>query len=424
MRASIGPPTTVKTSGCPGSSPAQVALVARQPVVDTERNVYGYELLYRSEIDETSRFEDGRHATATVLQNLFLEFGIERVVGRHRALVNLPREFLTGQLKLPPRPDLIVAEILEDVEIDDEVVVGVERLRSAGFTIALDDVVYEPRLEPLLKLAQIVKVDLPRVPASDLSRHVQEFRRWPVQLLAEKVETREQFDECRELGFEFFQGYFLSKPAILRRERLPAKKHVVVQLLAKLCMRNQSLQELSRTVKQDPALCTKLLRYINSARFGIGNLTSIDHAIALLGTRGLHSLLTMLHLAGLSDQPQELVTTALLRGLMCHAIAKSIGSEHDDRYFLLGILSCLDALMNEPLSEVLDQMPLSEELRAALLAREGELGGLLNSVIAYERGDWRAVAFRNVAIEEFRDAYLAALAEAELIATCVALQGC
>lgn len=424
MRASIGTPTPLEATDRRGSRSAKVALVARQPVFDTDRDVYGYELLYRSEVDATSRFEDGRQATATVLQNLFLEFGIERVVGRHRALVNLPREFLTGELKLPPRPDLIIAEVLEDIEIDDEVVAGVGSLRRAGFTIALDDVVYEPRLEPLLKLAQIVKVDLPRVPPSELPQHVREFRRWPVHLLAEKVETREQFEECRALGFDYFQGYFLSKPALLRRERLPARKHVVVQLLTKLFMRNQSLHELSRTVKQDPALCTKLLRYINSAHFGIGNLTSIDHAVALLGTRGLYSLLTMVHLAGLSDQPQELVTTALLRGLMCHALARPYAGEQDDQYFLLGILSALDALLNEPLNEVLEQMPLSQELRAALLEREGELGQLLNSVIAYERGDWRAVVFRDVTIDSFRDAYLAALAEADLIATSVALSGC
>ena len=404
----------------PPSSSA-TAVVARQPIFTLDRDLYGYELLYRSDSADGFQNRDGNQLTATVLLNVFSELGLARVVGDRRAFVNLPREFLTGQLQLPECPGQLVAEVLEDVEIDEEVLAGVRALKDSGFLIALDDVTYSPQLEPLLHLADIVKVELPAVPTGELPAHVQAFRRWPVRLLAEKVETDEQMNECVELGFDLFQGYLLARPMTMKRAKLDVKAHVVLQLLAKLYSRDHTFSELTQIIHQDPALCTKLLRYMGSARFGIRSVASVQHAIGLLGNRGLKTLLTMVQLAQASDQPPERITAALVRGLMCAGIASRCAREIRDQSYLLGVLSELDAILNEPLSEILKEMPISPQLCAALLSREGELGALLQAVTAYEQGDWDRVQFRRLPLRDFGEAYLAAMAEAEAIATSTAV---
>lgn len=405
-----------RASGVLQTPSSATAIVARQPIFTVQRGLFGYELLYRSDSADGLHDRDGRQLTSTVLLNVFSELGLTRVVGDRRAFVNLPREFLTGQLQLPECPEQLVAEILESVEIDDEVLAGVQTLKDSGFLIALDDVIFSPQLEPLLHLADIVKVELPAVPTGELAAHVEAFRRWPVKLLAEKVETEEQMQQCVELGFDYFQGYLLARPMTMKRAKLDVKTHVVLQLLARLYSGDHSFRELTQIIHQDPALCTKLLRYMGSSRFGARNVASVEHAIGLLGNRGMKTLLTMVQLVNASAQPPERITAALVRGLMCAGIAAPLTRDLHDQSYLLGVLSELDAILDEPLSELLNEMPISPQLRAALLSHEGELGALLLAVTAYERGDWDQVQFRQLPLGVFGEAYLAAMAEAEAFA--------
>ncbi|MFO1093477.1 MAG: EAL domain-containing protein [Planctomycetaceae bacterium] len=405
-----------RARGAAQTPSAATAIVARQPIFTVQRSLFGYELLYRSDSADGLHDRDGRQLTSTVLLNVFSELGLTRVVGDRRAFVNLPREFLTGQLQLPECPEQLVAEILESVEIDDEVLAGVQTLKDSGFLIALDDVIFSPQLEPLLHLADIVKVELPAVPTGELAAHVEAFRRWPVKLLAEKVETEEQMQQCVELGFDYFQGYLLARPMTMKRAKLDVKTHVVLQLLARLYSGDHSFRELTQIIHQDPALCTKLLRYMGSSRFGARNVASVEHAIGLLGNRGMKTLLTMVQLVNASAQPPERITAALVRGLMCAGIAAPLTRDLHDQSYLLGVLSELDAILDEPLSELLNEMPISPQLRAALLSHEGELGALLLAVTAYERGDWDQVQFRQLPLGVFGEAYLAAMAEAEAFA--------
>jgi EAL and modified HD-GYP domain-containing signal transduction protein len=235
-----------------------VAFVARQPICDAEGTVKAYELLFRAS-EHDGDFKDGNLATSTVLLNTFVEIGLDRVVGSKKAFVNLTREFLIGEHPLPSRPDLLVVEVLEHIEIDEELIRGVQRLKRRGYTIALDDVAFRPELEPLLSVADIVKVDLRALPLEDLKEHCRQFRKWNVRLLAEKVETVEEFEVCRELGFELFQGYYISRPHVLQRVKSKTNKVVVLQLLNAMCSPQFSFSKLADIVKQDAGTLVPVL---------------------------------------------------------------------------------------------------------------------------------------------------------------------
>ncbi len=327
-----------------------VALVGRQPICTADCSLHAYELLFRS-AGHTSEFTDGNEATSTVLLNTFAEIGLDRVVGTHKAFVNLTREFLIGEHSLPARPDRLVLEVLEDINIDDELIAGIRKLKRQGFTIALDDVVYRPHLEPLLALADIVKVDLRMISSIDeLKEHCRQFRRWPVTLLAEKVETFDEFEACKSLDFELFQGYYLQKPTILQRVKSKTNKLIVLQLLAEICARQFSFAKIAEIVKQDAGLVCRFLRYVNSAFNGLQSIRSVDHALVMMGSKGIRALTAMLHASGLSELPPHCVASTLLRGQMCRMVAESVLPEDSDSLCTLGVLSTLEVILGEPLT--------------------------------------------------------------------------
>ncbi len=391
------------------------AFVARQPIVRADLAIEAYELLFRSGCN-TNEFPEGYKATSQVLLNTFAEIGLDRVVGPHKAFVNLTREFLLGEYALPGRADKLVLEVLEDVTIDDELLAGVRRLREEGFEIAVDDVVFEPRLAPLLDLTDYVKLELPAIEPDELPRHVESFRKWPVRLLAEKVETPEQFEQCRSLGFDLFQGFFHSQPEILRGARQQINQAVVVQLLALNCRSTTSIEELEAVIQQDPRLCYKFLRYVNSSVFGLREITSIRHGLVLLGRSGVSTLAAMLKLAGLGEISVELIVRALIRGQMCATLGGQIGGHPASDFCTVGVLSMLEALTHQKIEDLVTELRLADHLSAALLRFEGTLGEVLNSVIAYERGNWEHIGVPELSQRSIRDAYLSALTRADEIA--------
>lgn len=400
-----------------------VALIGRQPICEGDGSLHAYELLFRSP-DDAEEIADGNHATSTVLFNTFAEIGLERVVGTHKAFVNLTREYLIGEQPLPARPDRLVLEVLEDIEIDDEIIKGIRKLKRQGFTIALDDVVYRPSLEPLLALADIVKVDLRTMSSlDDLKEHCRNFRRWPVVLLAEKVETAEEFEACKKLDFELFQGFYLSKPNIMQRVKSKTNKVIVLQLLAEICARQFSFAKIAETIKQDAGLCCRFLRYINSAYNGLQTIRSVDHALVMMGSKGIRALTAMLHASGLSDLPAHCVASTLLRGQMSRMLAEAILPEETDSLCTLGVLSTLEVILGEPLSVVIDELPITPEMRLALTAHEGPMGKILKAVIAYDSGDWHNARLDDVPKVVLRDAFLASLERTdEIVSSLMAMK--
>lgn len=386
-----------------------LSFVGRQAVYDKELNVFGYELLFRDSTENRANFVDGDLATSQVLLNSFLDIGIERLCQRNRAFVNLTRAFLVDQATPPFLPEQVVIEVLESVEPEPEVIQGLTRLRDAGYVIALDDFCYEERFEPLIALAHIIKIDVRALDEAALIEHVARLKPRRLKLLAEKVETRAEFERLVELGFDYFQGYFLSRPEVVSGKRLPQNKLSIIQLLARLQDPAVKINEVERVVTQDVALSYKLLRCINSAFFSLPReVDSIRHALVILGLGPLRRWIALLALAGGDDQPTDVVHTVMLRARMCELLGTAAGEKDTSSCFTVGLFSSLDLLMGTPLPELLAELPLAPALVDALLEREGWLGEMLTCVEAYEHCDWQNAQLKGLTSDDVRDAYVSA----------------
>lgn len=370
----------------------QELFLGRQPIFDRQLKVVGYELLYRAGDVARAEIVNGDEATARVLLNSFVEIGLPKLVGPRTAFINLTRHFIVNEDLLPPASEHVVLEVLEDIEVDDELIGAVSRLAARGYTIALDDFVYNDSLRPLVEVADIVKIDLRALDPAALSRHVALLTQYPVRLLAEKVETPDELNTCLELGFELFQGNFLCSSRNVYSRRLPANRMSILRLLAKLQRPQTTVDELEQIIAQDVTLSFKLLRYLNSAAFfGRREITSIRHAIVYLGERAVRTWASLIALAAIDDKPPELIATSLVRGRMCELLAGAARREEPAAAFIAGMFSVLDAIMDAPLPELLDELPLAEPIRDALLYHRGPFGDILENAVAYDRGEWDQV---------------------------------
>lgn len=366
--------------------------IARQPIYTRTMHVYGYELLYRIADEDVAVIDDPGAATANLLINTLSTIGLENLVGARPAFVNFPRDFLVGDIDQLLPANRIVVEVLETVEIDAEVLAGLQRLREQGFVIALDDFIYRPEAEPLLALTAIVKLDIRAHSYRELTAQVEQLRRPQLKLLAEKIETQEEFDLCHRLGFNYFQGYFLSRPKVLQGRRVPSSKLTLIQLLAELQRPDMSVARLEELIGRDVGLSYKLLRYINSAFFNLPRpVESIQRAIVFLGTRVIQKWATLLTLSRMDDRPTDLMVTAVVRARMCELLAEARGYRTVDVCFTAGLLSVLEALLDVPMARILSSLSLAPELNLALLEHAGVPGEVLCATLDYEIGNWDAL---------------------------------
>lgn len=384
--------------------------IGRQPIFDADQQVIGYELLYRHRDGAFASVANDDQATSQVIMNSFWEMGLGKVVGAHKAFVNVTRNFLVNGELLPPPSGQLVIEILEDILVDNDITAAVTDLKNRGYIIALDDFTYHPDLTPLIKLADIIKLDVFDLSKEQLHEHVRILRAYPVRLLAEKVETPEMFDLCRSLGFDFFQGYFLCRPRVLSGTRMPANRINAMRMMAKLQRPELDIKGLEQLISQDPSMSYKLLRYINSAAFSPGKrIESIHHAIVYLGEREIRRWAQLIALTGIDDKPEELITTALVRGRMCELMALDTNRGNKSSAFIVGLFSTLDAMMDQPLQSVLEMLPLSPEISEALLSHTGPYADLLDVAIAHERGEWDRLDPASVDRDRSNDLYLQAM---------------
>lgn len=396
----------------------QDIFIGRQPIFDRDLKLFAYELLFRSGMANHAGQFDGDQATSQVIVNVFMELGLDQIVGTHWAFINMTRAFITASAPLPFPRDRVVLELLEDIRPDPEVIEGLRSFTDQGYQVALDDFVYHESLRPLVELAHIVKIDLMAIPRQDLVGHVEQLRQYPVKLLAEKIETEEEFEYCKGLGFDYFQGYFLSRPSIVQGSQLPPNRLAVLQLLAKVQDPNSDAHDLELLISQDVALSYKLLRYINSAFFAFPKeIDSIRQAVVYLGTRAIKTWVSLLAVAGLGDKPVELVTQAMQRARMCELLARAARRPNPESYFTVGLFSLLEALMEAPLAQILEALPFSEEIRDGLLKQQGPYGEALACVIAYERGDFAQAGFGRLTPAQTTEAYLEATRWADKSAT-------
>jgi len=363
----------------------QQIYIGRQAIFDKNYQVTSYELLFRSAEGKVDG--EGDYMTSKVLVGALMDIGLEQVSGHKLVHINASESFLeSGVIEALPA-DKVGVEILEHVPVTSSMIEICRNLKKKGYHIMLDDVVYSPHLDPLIELVDVVKVDLPYV--KDLTAQVSALRRFKVKLLAEKVETYEDYERCKDLGFDYFQGYFFCKPEIIEGQTMPESKIAVLRALQKV-MTATVVNDIQDVVKQDVSLSYRLLKYINSAAFGMRReIESIEQALVLLGLNNARRWLALLSLSALGDEkPLELIRTALYRGHLLESIAKHLQEDETGDDFLLGMFSVLDALLDQPMEKAIEGMALPHEVREALLKDDAPMFYKLKILYALERGDW------------------------------------
>jgi c-di-GMP-related signal transduction protein len=373
--------------------------VARQPILDRNRRLVGYELLYRA-TDPGDRYEgtDGDQATRRVLANCLFSIGLERLAKGRRVFINFTRDLLLEGFAHVLPADSVVIEVLEDIEPDSQVMEACQGLKNRGYKLALDDFVYRDSLSRLASLADIIKVDFRATDPAAQKDLAARYEASGVALLAEKVETDEEFNRASALGYKYFQGYFFAQPAMVRGKTPSAVPAHHARLMAAVHQSPVAYDELERLVRQDVSYAYKLLRYINSARFSTyGGIQSIRQALVLLGEDELRKWVTLVVAFGLMEnKPQSLAMLAMVRARFAELLGQSLGLTcRTSDLFLMGLFSLLDAMMDRPIHEVLAEMPLDINVKRTLLGVASEelcMSRVHRLVCAYERGDWEVVS--------------------------------
>ncbi len=360
-------------------------MVGRQPIFDAKSRVHGYELLFRGPGPERP---DGDSMTADVLVHSILDVGLDALVGDKLAFINATKAFLVGEQELVLPPLQTVVEILEDVPRDAEVLAGCQRLAEEGYTLALDNYRPRPDDEAFLDLASIVKLDVLALSAPQLSEAFRHCSSFGVQMIAEKVETREQLEACQRLGFDLYQGYLLSRPELVGGHELSSSRLTCLRIIDKLCDPRTSASEVESIVRTDAVLSYQFLRAAGAgAAWGFfRRLSSVREAVVLLGERRIRALVMLILLNGAHDGCDEQLNIAMTRARMTELLAMETEPRLAGSAFTVGLVSALDLLLRAPLPTIVESMSLGTDLEEALLWHTGQLGDFLADVLAWEMG--------------------------------------
>jgi len=368
--------------------------VARQPILDRDKEVFAYELLFRSGLDNYFHSDAPDSACSSVMVDSFLVHGIQSLTGGRKAFINATRNIIVNQYATLLPKESVVVEVLETVEPDEKVVTACEALKKKGYLIALDDFVYRKKIEPLIRLADFIKVDFQATTAGVRRNLVLQYSSRGIRMLAEKVETPEQFEEAAEMGYTYFQGFFFCKPEIVIGRDIPAFKHNYLWLMQEINKDEPDIMQIEQILKQETSLCYKMLRYLNSSLFEfVGEIRSLRHALSLLGINEVRKWVSLVALSSMGeDKPKELVVSAATRAKLCENFAPNIGlKSRATELFLMGLLSMLDAILERPLDKILSEVRVSKDVKSALLNGVNVFRYVYELVLAYERGKWSRV---------------------------------
>jgi len=364
--------------------------VARQPIFDREEKVFGYELLFRDGLENAFTGTDLEAASRATLDSSLL-MGFDVLCDGRRAFLNCTRETLIhGLVRLLPSRSTIV-EILESVPPDPEVITACHSLKEAGYMIALDDYVTGDAREPLVELADIIKVEMKLTTPEQREDLIKRHRLRHCRMLAEKVETREEFVLVRQQGFAYFQGYFFRRPEILSTRDIPANRFNYLRMLQEVSHAELDVPALEKLIKGEASICYRLLRYMNSAVFGFNcEIHSVRHALSILGEREVRRWVRLIAAVGAGQgRTSDLVLSSLVRGRFGELLEPQVQHGESD-LFLLGLLSLIDSMLEIPMSDVLDKVPLDHETKAVLLGKPSLLRPVYQLMLAYESGEWEA----------------------------------
>ncbi len=364
--------------------------VARQPIFDRDEKVFGYELLFRDDMENVFHNVDPDIASRSTLDSSLL-VGLDVLCDGRRAFLNCTRDTLIGGLVTLLPSHSTVVEILETVPVDDEVVKACQRLKEAGYLIALDDYISGDPREPLAEMADILKVDLKLTTLEQRAALVKKHGPWRCRMLAEKVENHAEFVAARDQGFVYFQGYFLRRPEMMTTHDVPANHVNYMRMLQLVSRPELDVPELDKLIKTEASICYRLLRYMNSARFGFRNeIHSVRHALAILGDCEVRRWVRLIATVGAGqDKTSDHVLCALVRARFGELLAP-LASHGESDLFLLGLLSMLDVMLEIPMCQVLEKIPLDSETKAVLRGEPSLLRPIYQLMLAHESGEWEA----------------------------------
>jgi EAL and modified HD-GYP domain-containing signal transduction protein len=381
-------------------------LIGRQQILDSKLNTFAYEILFRGKDFDLSIQESAASATKQVITDTILEIGLNELVGPHLAFINFTAQNILEKTPLDLPKDRIVVEVLENVTVDKHIIKNLRELSSQGYTIALDDFELTEQWLPLLEFVDIIKLDIMAHSLDETRQLIEKLKPYGLKLLAEKVETHHEFELLKSWGCELFQGFFFSKPKVVEGKRLGVSQTATIQLLSAINHSDVTFQEVGKIISQDVSLSYKLLHFINSASFAIpGKIDSIQHAITYLGLKEIRRWVNILALSSMSTKPPGVLQTTLVRAKMCELLALEINQD-SETYFLMGLLSGLDSILDLPLDHALQQLPLSQTVADAILHKTGMLGQALQYVLDYERWEMGQSTFADIEPQRIAAIYL------------------
>lgn len=388
--------SSAKNNSAAAAKPAPFhRFVARQPILTGDEKTFGYELLFRDGIEDYFRNPDSEAASRNTLDTSLL-MGLDVLSDGRRAFINCTRDILLKDYITLLPPAQTGVEVLETVPADDLVRAACQRLKEAGYLIALDDFGVDDPREPLVGIADVIKVDMRATSLQDAAAMVKRYSPKKCQLLAEKVETREEFVAAKKAGFVYFQGYFFRRPELMQAREIPANRANYLRLLQAISRPELDPRELEDAIKHEASLCYRLLRYLNSPVFGFtAQIKSIRHALAILGEREVRRWLRLVvTLSATQNKPSDLVLSALVRARFGELLAPKIKHGESD-LFLVGLLSLMDAILEVNMGLVLEGISLDKESRAVLLGEPSILSAFYRLMLAQEAGDWQIVTSTN-----------------------------
>lgn len=365
--------------------------VARQPIFDRKLNVIAYELLFRNNTNNFYENIDASKATIDVISNGFFLIGMENLTGDKKAFINFTEALLKTEIVAALPKNLVVVEILEDVEVTEEIIAACKKLKELGYILALDDFIFQPKYKPLIDIVDIIKVDFKLTKGYERKEIIRRIGSKKIKFLAEKVETMEEYKNAIDDGYSYFQGYFFSKPIILSAKDMPSNKNNHLMLLSELAKPDVDFSKIENIIKKDVSLSYKLLKFINSASFGIKTkIDSIIHALMMLGKEDVSKWVYLIALKDIGEnKPDELMRTSVIRAKFGELIASRIGMPNrSSDLFFMGLLSFIDTLTNLPMEMVLSQIPIDKDIKDALLGKKNKFRDVFELITAYETGDW------------------------------------
>ena len=389
--------------------------VARQPIFDRKLNVFGYELLYRKSMNNFYEGTDDNQATAELINHAFFSFRFRELTDNTKAFINFSEDLLVKEIPLLLPKDLLVVEILERVNNSEQLLMKCRKLKEEGFLLALDDFVFHESYDSLIQEVGIIKVEYPVIDKQEQRMLLRKYGK-KVKFLAEKVETREDFQEAMEMGYDYFQGYFFSKPVMMKEKDIASINGNLIRIIHELQNEEPNYQKITEIIEIDVGLSYKLLRMANSIFFGSMNpIHSIKTALVRLGTTEIRKWIYLMMLKDIQRiENKELIKLSLIRAKMLEIMAQRSGLKNQHlEYFMTGLFSSIDVLLGKPLSEILPDMALTEQITKALLYRDNDMGKALNYILHFEQGDWEYLDTydKNILLpkESFMEIYVEAL---------------